>query len=85
MLKYRALLVDTEGDYRRPCQTFCNDIRQVEDWAKMFLCHAGVNAHVQVYAVDEREVGVFKRSDFYDQGPAPGIQPADKKTGEPAQ
>ena len=81
MLRYRALLVDTERSYERPTQTFCNDPTMIDEWAKAVLLHAGKHAYVQIYAVEERESGRITRNDLYDQGAAAGVQPAGEKAG----
>ena len=83
MLRYRALLVDTEGTYERPVQTFCNSPLEVERWARAVLARAvGPHAYVAVYRVTEDEIGSFKKAD-YDQGAAPSLQFFAEAAGQP--
>jgi hypothetical protein len=83
MLRYRALLVDTENSYQRPVQTFCNSPMEVASWAKANLRSAGKHAYVTVYAVAESEIGSFKKSD-YDQGATPSLEFFSQKASQPA-
>jgi hypothetical protein len=69
MLRYRVLLVDTEGSYERPVQTFCNNIETVDDWARKTLANKGPHAYVVVYRVNEIELGTIKKSDYDKGGP----------------
>lgn len=85
MLKYRALLVDTEGTYERPVQAFFQQVNNIEPWAKETLRRAiGKDAYVVVYRDTEVELGTYKKSDYYDKGAVSGLQPAGEKTGKPA-
>lgn len=84
MLRYRALLVDTEGVYERPLQTFCNDLRQLDDWAKATLARAvGKDAYVVVYREVETELGSIKKSDFHDKGATERVQSISEAAGKP--
>jgi hypothetical protein len=83
MLRYRVLLVDTEGSYERPVQTFCNNIETVDDWARKTLANKGPHAYVVVYRVNEIELGTIKKSD-YDKGAISRVQPAGEEAGQSA-
>jgi hypothetical protein len=83
MLRYRVLLVDTEGSYERPVQTFCNNPSSVDDWARKTLANKGSHAYVVVYRVNEIEIGTIKKSD-YDKGPVSRVQPTGEETGQSA-
>jgi hypothetical protein len=56
MLIYRALLIDTEKDYKRPVQQFFQSLPMAEDWAIKTLTAAGKGAYVQIYENREREL-----------------------------
>lgn len=84
MLRYRALLVDTEKTYARPVQAFFIGVDNIDAWAKTTLRTAGKDAYIVVYRVTELEIGTFKRTDYnYDQGSVPDIQPSFPQAGEP--
>jgi hypothetical protein len=65
MLRYRALLIDTEKSYQRPVQQFFNDIEQATDWAKKTLAAASKTAYVVFYRTTEEEMHSLTREDLY--------------------
>ena len=81
MLRYRVLLVDTEGSYERPIQAFMNNVEAVDDWARKTLAGKGRHAYVVVYQVNEIEVGTIRKTD-YDQGAVSGLQQAGEQAGK---
>ena len=84
MLRYRALLIDTEKHYERPVQTFCNNPAEVSRWSKEVLRRASDHAWVTVYRVVEMEIGSIQKTDFhYDQSPDPNFAFLDEAAGQP--
>ncbi len=82
MLRYRLLLIDTEGNYRRPVQMLINELKMAEPWIVGVLATAGKDAYIQVYKAEENEFCTYKKSDIDDKGTVPRLQPAAEETNK---
>ncbi len=84
MLSYRALLIDTTKDYRRPVQQYFTSLDQALNFAKAVLLGAGEKAQVVFYRSSEIELGYVAKEDV--KGPddkisVQNIRQAEKKAG----
>jgi hypothetical protein len=86
MLRYRALLVDTEKSYKRPVQGLFNDIETVRNWAVAVLTGASATASVVIYELRETEIGCIEKSELdlvkHDQSAVSEVQQAAGSSGK---
>lgn len=87
MLRYRALLIDTEKTYAKPIQAVFQSMEPATAWAKAVLAGASHTASVVFYRTIEEEMHSLCKADFKepnDQGAKQDIQETAKASGEPS-